>query len=401
MQTSEHNPAKGGGKQFLAGLGLFLMTAVHLLGGETAREVDRRAMERVSHPPLGLPAVPQPADQPLSAAKVRLGRKLFFDRRLSFNGTMSCGMCHIPEQGFSNNELARPIGVEGRSLRRNSPTVLNAVYASSLFHDGRETGLDTQAIGPLLAREEMANPSIGFLVAKVGSLKDYAGLFEKAFGAGPSMERVGQALAAWQRTMVSGNSPFDRWRYGGESDALAPEAKRGFELFVGKAGCARCHDVGEQFALFTDNQFHNTGIGYRSETQLAYSNSPVPVELAPGVFAPLDRSVIATITEPVRADLGRFEVTMQPVDKWRFRTPTLRNVALTAPYMHDGSLATLEEVLQFYNDGGTAHEGLDPLIKPLHLEPPELAALAAFLRSLTGDNIEELMADARSEPIGE
>ncbi len=195
------------------------------------------AVARVATPPLGLPPVPVPADNPPTPAKVALGRKLFFDRRLSHNGTMSCAMCHIPEQGFTNNELARPVGIEGRSLRRNSPTLLNVAYVERLFHDGREISLETQVIGPLVERTEMGNPSIGHVIARLRSLPDYDGLFERAFGAGPSPDRIGQAIASYERTLLSARSPFDRWHFAGEAAALGPRAIEGYRLFSGKAGC--------------------------------------------------------------------------------------------------------------------------------------------------------------------
>ncbi|MCS6920690.1 MAG: cytochrome-c peroxidase, partial [Elioraea sp.] len=210
--------------------------------------------------PLGLPPPPVPKESPHGEAAVALGRKLFFDRRLSFNGTMSCGMCHVPEQGFTSNELATPLGVEGRSLRRNAPTLLNVAYQPLLFHDGREHALETQVWGPLLAANEMGNPSVGHVLARLRTLPDYRGAFERAFaGRGPSMETVGQALAAYQRSLLAGNSRFDRWRYGGDERALTAQEQEGFRLFTGKARCAVCHLVGARAALFTDFRFHNTG----------------------------------------------------------------------------------------------------------------------------------------------
>ena len=213
---------------------------------------------------LGLPPLSVPADNPLTPATIALGRKLFLDRRLSPNATMSCAMCHVPEQGFTSNELRTSVGIEGRSVRRNAPTLLNVAYQQRLFHDGREVSLEDQIWGPLLAANEMGNPSIGYVLDRLRSLPDYAGLFERAFaGRGVSALLVGQALAAYQRTLVAGDSRFDRWRYGGDAAALNETEQRGFALFVGRARCASCHTVGEQDALFTDHGFHNTGIGWR------------------------------------------------------------------------------------------------------------------------------------------
>ena len=313
---------------------------------------------------------------------------------------MSCAMCHIPEQGFTNNELSTPIGVKGRSLRRNAPTILNAAYAVHVFLDGRETSLEAQAVAPLLAHDEMANPSVGWLVAKVAGLPDYGGLFEQAFGGGPSIERIGKAIATWERTLLAGDAPFDRWRYGGDVDALTAKQQRGFDLFVGKARCVKCHLVGTEHALFTDQAFHDTGIGYLHDKIASQENTPVLVEIAPQVVVSVEREVVQEVGQPRPTDQGRFEVTQDPTDLWRFKTSNLRNVALTAPYTHDGRLPTLEAVVRFYNRGGIRHPGLDPLIKPLGLSDSEVASVVAFLRSLTSSNLVTLRADARSVAVG-
>jgi cytochrome c peroxidase len=354
------------------------------------------ALARVAEPPLGLPAVPVPADNPPTAAKVALGRKLFFDRRLSQNGTMSCAMCHVPEQGFTNNELARAVGVEGRSLRRNAPTLLNVAYVERLFHDGREIALETQALGPLVERSEMANPSLGHVVARIRALPDYAGLFERAFGAGPSPDRIGQAIASYERTLLSARSPFDRWHFGHESSALGPRAVEGFRLFTGKAGCVGCHTLGTRDALFSDGAFHDTGIGYYSAVVRPRERTPVSVELQPGVTVSIPREAVESVGDPEAPDLGRHEVTLAPADIWKFRTPTLRNVALTAPYMHDGSLRTLEEVVRYYDRGAHRHPGLDPRLRPLGLEEREVTALVEFLEALTGADVTTLVDEART-----
>lgn len=345
--------------------------------------------------PLGLPPVTSPADNPQSEAKVALGRKLFFDRRLSFNGTMSCAMCHVPEQGFTSNELATPLGFEGRSLRRNAPTVLNVAYHPLLFHDGREHALETQAWVPLLAANEMANPSVGHVIARVRALADYRGWFERAFGGrGATMETIGGALAAYQRTLLAGNSRFDRWRYGGEAEALTAVEREGFRLFVGKARCAGCHTVGERSALFSDFRFHNTGIGWR---RVYGAPEHIRVELAPGVVTEIQARALDAVSERPPPDLGRFEVTLDPADRWAYKTPSLRNVALTAPYMHDGSIATLEEVVAFYDAGAVDNPGKSPLLAPLGLTAKDRAALVAFLRALTSLDIERIVARARPQ----
>ncbi len=351
-------------------------------------------------PPLGLPAPPQPADNPETGDGIELGRKLFFDRRLSLNNTMSCAICHVPEMGFTNNELKTAIGFEGRSGRRNAPTLLNVAYKARLFHDGREFSLENQVWSPLLARNEMANPSVGYVLEKINKLEDYAGLFERAFGEGASIETVGKAFAQYQRTLLAADSPFDRWRYAGKADALSARQKRGFKIFTGKGGCSACHLAGESSALFTDNRWHNTGIGYRESMR---KDTPrTRVQLAPGVFTEVDGEAVRGVTQqPRRNDLGLYEVTLDPADRWKYVTPTLRNVELTAPYMHNGSLLTLDEVIEFYDRGGVANQNLSPLLRPLGLTAAEKRDLRALLAALNGANVAVLVADAFAAPIGE
>lgn len=341
----------------------------------------------------GLLGLPPPIA--LNAEAVALGRKLFFDRRLSGNGTISCAMCHVPEQAFTQNELQTPVGVEGRSVRRNAPTLLNVGYRARLFHDGRENSLETQAWSPLLNKREMANPSVGFVLEKIAGLEDYGGWFETAFDRPATMETVGRALAAYQRSLTSAGSEFDRWHYGGDEKALSQSAIRGFGIFRA-SGCVGCHLVGDQAAQFTDDAFHDTGIGYE-RTMLAKLDLE-QLTLAPGIVVELSPG---TLLLPIPNDLGRYEITRKPSDRWKFKTPTLRNVAYTAPYMHDGSLATLADVVRHYANGGVPHPGQDPLIQTLELSPSDVEDLVAFLRSLTGDNLDALVAEARRTDVGE
>ena len=210
---------------------------------------------------------------------------------------------------------------------------------------------------------------------------------------------LGMALASYQRTLVSGDSAFDRWYYGGEKAALSVSAKRGFELFTGKAGCAACHTVGEETALFFDNRLHNTGTGYRESMGIFPDKETVTI--APGVTIDIDRSIIERVGEKPPTDVGRYEVTQNPHDRWKYKTPSLRNVALTAPYMHNGSLSTLRDVVDFYDKGGVPNELLDPLIQPLNLSEGEKTDLVAFLESLTGSNVDTLVSDAFAAPVGD
>ncbi len=361
------------------------------------------ALDLVAHAKTrrpGFPALPEPADNALRTDRVALGRRLFFDRRLSHNGTLSCAMCHIPEQGFTNNELATSIGFEGRTVRRNAPTLFDVGFRRRLFHDGRERRLEHQVWSPLLAANEMANPSVGVVLDRVAALDDYADAFRAAFPErGLGVETLGMAFASYQRTLVSGPSPFDRWHYGGVDDTVSDAAKRGFALFAGKGACADCHQVGAESASFDDDAFHNTGVGYRAAMGPAEPTQEVLV--APGVSLRVDRAIVDAVSEPRPADLGRYEITQDPADRWRYLTPSLRNVALTAPYMHDGSIATLEEVVAFYARGGVPNPGLDPLLRPVVLSERERADLVAFLEALTGDAVPALVGDAFAAPVGE
>lgn len=351
------------------------------------------------NPPLGLPKLLQPKINPLTPSKIELGRKLFYDRRLSFNNTFSCAICHIPEQGFSNNEMTTAVGIEGRSVRRNSPSLYNVGYAQLLFHDGRENSLEQQVWGPLLAHNEMGNPSIGYVVDKIKASADYRGQFEKAFNKGPGMETIGQALASYQRTLNSADSGFDKWYFGKQPQAITEAAKRGFTLFTGKAACSSCHTIDTKSALFTDQKRHNTGIGYADSMQKTPEKQRVQV--APGVFVDVAQDSLKGVTDSKPNDLGFYEISQNPADRWAYKTPSLRNAALSAPYMHNGSLATLKEVVQFYNQGGIANENLSQLIKQLGLTEAEIDDLVAFLQALTGSNLETLVSDGFAAPVGD
>ncbi len=337
--------------------------------------------------PLGLPTpLPIPDNNPLTQEKIVLGRRLFFDRRLSPNDTMSCAMCHVPTQGFTVNELRLAVGINGKTVRRNPPALYNVAYQRLLFHDGREFLLEDQIISPLTNPVEMGNPSIGYVVDKVRRLPGYEERFREVFGEGASVATLGKALATYERTLLSANSPFDRWYFAGDAVAVSDEVKAGFKIFTGKGQCFACHTVSKEAALFTDLGFHNTGVA-----QLPLiPEKTVDVDLGGGLIVQMPRAQVDEILTPPGKDLGRYEVTLDPTDLWRYKTPSLRNVALTAPYMHNGALLTLEEVIDYYDRGGTGAEGQDPRISPLHLTSEEKKALLAFLRSLTGDNVKVL-----------
>jgi cytochrome c peroxidase len=337
--------------------------------------------ERERSVPLGLPPLPVPPDAPSVAA---LGKKLFFERRLSINDTMSCGMCHIEAQAMTSNDLATSVGMEGKSLRRNAPSLFNVAYEKLLFRDGRENSLETQAWSPILTHDEMAAPSVGWALAKLRALPEYSALFEETFpGRGITMETLGAAIAAYERTLLSGNSRFDRWHFGAEAGALSANEQHGFELFTGKAGCSSCHQLGAGSALFTDGKFHDTGLGYA--TTMGLEPESFDVRLAAGDITRQHRKDVASITSPTTNDLGRFEVTRDPKDRWAFKTPGLREVAQTRPYMHDGSLGNLTDVVDYYDKGGDYSPNKSELIKPLLLSAQEKRDLVSFLESLTGN----------------
>lgn len=348
---------------------------------------------------LGLPDPKAFQEFSPDAKQIALGRKLFFDRRLSRNKTMSCAICHIPEQGFTNNELKRPVGFEGRSVQRNAPTLLNVVFKPRLFADAREGKLSQQAWSPLLAPNEMNNPSVGSVIEQLTDDQDYLQQFNAAFGEPANMINVGQALAQYQQSLVTGDSRFDRWYFKKNTQALDSQEIAGFELFNGKAGCTSCHLIEKSTALFTDNQLHNTGVGYQAS--MLGGPEKVQVQLAPGLTAEIDQSYIRQVGGEKINDVGRYEVTQDPQDRWQYLTPSLRNVAITAPYMHNGEFLTLRSVVEFYNRGGQDNKQLSPMIRPLELSSEEIDALVAFMKTLTGGNVKTLINDAFAFPVGD
>ena len=342
--------------------------------------------------PLGLPALP--CDQQPIPGAVDLGKRLFFDRRLSANATLSCAMCHIPEQGFTQNELRTPVGIEGRFVHRNAPSLYNVAFLRILFHDGRERLLEQQIWAPLLAGNEMGNDSRRSVLERLRHLDDYSSQFRAVFSEEISEANLGHALASYQRTLVSADSAFERWYFGGDFNAVSPSAKRGLTVFVASS-CADCHQLHVGHALFTDHDFHDTGIGHRAA--LVRNEAPRMMQVAPGVIIEID----TTVTAPFIIDNGRMAITTDPADRWRYRTPSLRNVAMTGPYMHDGSIASLEGVVDFYAAGGAPHAGQSTLLRPLGLSAIQKRDLVEFLTSLTGSNVAALAADARLAPIGD
>ncbi len=291
---------------------------------------------------LGLPPVPSPRDNPQTPEKVALGRALFDDKRLSVDGSVSCSTCHQPDRAFTDGRsLAQ--GVRQQNGTRNAPTLINSAYLTSMFWDGRRGSLEEQAADPLVNPVEHGLDSHGEVLARVRADAAYVAGFRAAFDVAPEsirLEHVVKALAAFQRTLVAGDSPFDRYRYGGDSSALSVSQVRGLDLFTGRARCATCHTIDKEHALLTDQEFHTIGIG---QARIQPGLADRATRLVRLSQAERDQSILG---DPEVAALGRFAVTLKPGDIGRFRTPTLRNVALTAPYMHDGSVPTLAEAVE-------------------------------------------------------
>jgi cytochrome c peroxidase len=288
--------------------------------------------------PLGLGL--RPGDGPLSAARVGLGRRLFFDPILSRDRTVACASCHQPDHGFASPDVP-PLGVGGRTGPRRAPSLLNRAYGTAFFWDGRAATLEEQALEPIANPDEMGS-SVADAVARLRADPAYQKQFAAAFDDGVTPANLGKALASFERVLLRGDSPVDKFRERGDRTAVTDAERHGLWLYESKGQCWRCHS-GKNF---TDESFHNTGVNWGG------------------------------------ADLGRHAVTKRDADRGKYKTPTLRGVKLTGPYMHDGSLKTLEDVVEFYNKGGGANPNLDPALKPLGLTKEEMADLVAFLKAL-------------------
>lgn len=311
------------------------------------------------------PALPDLAAPP--EAQAELGRMLFFDRRLSGDGTMSCAVCHVPELAFTDGRELSGAYPTNKHWR-NTQSVINAGYLHTFFWDGRSNSLEGQAEGPMHAVFEM-NLNPDYLVEKLREIPAYRELFRKAFDAPVTRAAVTSALAAFERTIVVNDSPFDRYLRG-EQDALTPTARAGLAIFFGERGrCASCHGG----SLLSDQKFHNLGVPESPELK----NDPQR-------RATRNYFLVQMGLPRMEHDPGRFAVTEEPGDMGAFRTPPLRQVAETGPYMHNGHFETLEEVIDFYDRGGGSDPNLSPLMKPLGLSAGEKEALTAFLHSLSG-----------------
>ena len=308
--------------------------------------------------PLGLPPVQWPADNPYTHEKAELGKLLYFDPRLSSDATVSCASCHAPEKGYTD---CAPVstGIKQQKGGRSAPTVINRAYTTLQFWDGRASSLEEQAKWPLanpieMTNEQEADKAHDAAMGRLRQIPGYVALFEKAYGDRTvTLDQVAKAIATFERTVVSGNAPYDRYK-AGETKAMTTAQVNGMKLFFGKARCDSCH-LGFNFS---DESFMNIGIGWEKG-------------------------------EP--ADLGRFKVTGREEDKGAFKTPTLRDIPLTGPYMHDGSMATLEEVVEHYNQGGIKNPYLSQSMKPLGLTDEEQADLIDFLKNgLNGEGWQQI-----------
>ncbi len=331
--------------------------------------------------PLGLPEVPVPEDNPQSVEKAALGRALFSDSRFSSDGTVSCATCHDPAKAFTDR-LRVSKGVKGQEGTRNAPTVINAAYYTSQFWDGRAPSLEEQSKGPFLNPVEHGLKTFEPILDVIRKDKSYPARFKTAFGVRPeaiSINHVADAIASFERTVISGDSPFDMYLYGRDKTAMSKAAIRGLEVFRLKGRCVDCHTIGQTSAIFTDNKFHNLGAGFNliQDDLMDLVDSYLEHR---ETGAELDKNIL---TSAKLSELGRFTVTMNPSDIGRFKTPTLRNVEVTGPYMHDGSMDSLEEVVEFYNEGGEENPMLDGGIRPLRLTEQEKADLVEFMKALT------------------
>lgn len=352
-------------------------------------------------PPLGLPPVPVPADNPQTPEKVALGKKLFEDKRFSSTGQVSCATCHDPAKAFTDSPRRVSEGIRKLTGTRNAPTVVNAAYMKTQFWDGRSPSLEDQALHPPLNPVEMGLKTHEPILKIARSDPEYVKAFKAVFGkAGKeiTMAEVTKAIAAFERTQVAGNTPFDRYWFKGEKAALTEAQKRGFELYVNKGRCVSCHVIEQTTATFTDGRFHNVGVGI----------NPIQdqVPALAGEFlkakATLAEVDVKVLSDKRTSELGRFAVSRGFDDLGSFKTPTLRNIAATPPYMHDGSIQTLRDVIVHYNNGGATkkedrvNDFLSGGIRPLDLTEAEIDDLVAFMEALTSPEYEKTAQAAQA-----
>lgn len=322
-----------------------------------------------------------PEDNAMTAERVALGRRLYFERRLSADGSVSCATCHDVTRGFTDQ---RPVseGIRQQLGRRNAPTTLNTALLHSFFLDGRAPTLEAQAKLPIINPVEMGHPNGEAAARAIAGDAEYQAAFQRAYGRAVNYDDIGRAIAAFERTLVLLDAPFDRFTRG-EAAALSEDARAGWELFNGEARCVSCHTVSPTAPLFTDERFHNVGVAARHQDFVSLARRALGLLAQDDSADAIDRLAIQTDM----SELGRFMVTRNTADVGAFRTSQLRNVGVTAPYMHDGSVATLWDVMDHYNKGGEANPYLDGGVEPLDLSEREIDQLVAFMFSLTSDRL--------------
>jgi cytochrome c peroxidase len=364
---------------------MMLMTLLTVLTlGARAEEADKT---------LGLPPRPEPAENPTTKAKAIIGSCLFHDKRLSTTGTVSCNSCHDDDKAFTDKPLRKSLGVNELTGTRNAPSIINSAFSNAFFWDGRSATLEEQSLHPFANAVEMGVNVQQHILDVVRNDPTYQEPFQLAFGkAGRAitMKEISMAIAAYERSLLSGHSRFDRWYFKREK-VLSQQEIRGFKVFSMKGQCVTCHTVEKDSALFTDNKFHNNGIGI---SRIPASDVEKLVEEIMSSKDPKQVQEKILLDQKI-SELGRFVVDFQKTSIGAFKTPTLRDVAMTAPYMHDGSLNTLEDVVELYDQGGVLKNGLknnpylDPMLHPLHLSHGEKRDLVAFLKTLTGAELEQ------------
>jgi cytochrome c peroxidase len=327
--------------------------------------------------PVAWASIYVPAGNELTADRIALGRKLYFDTRLSKDGTLACATCHDVSRGFTDHRSVSE-GIGDHLGKRSAPTTMNAALMQSQFWDGRAPSLDEQAKLPILNPIEMGHPDPASAMAGVNTDHAYQGLFQKAYGRAPNYDDLGRAIASFERTLIFLDAPFDRFA-AGDRTALSAAAQRGLALFNGKARCVSCHMINSSNPLGTDNRFHNIGVSARKQNFEALAGQALGILKQNADPQALDKLALETDM----SELGRFLVSRQRQDIGSFKTEQLRNVGLTAPYMHDGSLHTLWDVMDHYNKGGETNAYLDGGIEPLNLSEDEINDVVAFLFALT------------------
>ncbi|WP_428263967.1 cytochrome-c peroxidase [Haliangium sp.] len=331
-----------------------------------------------------------PDDNQMTADRVALGRKLYFDKRLSADGTVACATCHDVNRGFTDQRMASE-GIGGKVGRRNAPTTMNVALLGTQFWDGRAPTLEAQAVMPITNPIEMGQPNHDAAVAAIKGDAEYQKQFNAAYGRPPNIDDIGRAIAAFERTLVFLDAAFDRY-IGGDASAMSADAVAGWLLFNGKARCVTCHPMSVVNPIGTDNRFHNIGVSARDQNFDELAATAVKLLEQDGSIAKIDELALETDAN----QLGRFVVTRNYSDIGAFRTPQLRNIGITGPYMHDGSLQTLWDVMDHYNKGGEPHIYLDGGIEPLALSEAEIDQLVAFMFALTDVRFDEANRKAMS-----